>query len=66
MLYLLRFKVCGGVSYFGKAKTKFATGSTITKVNIEHLEKVARKFLRNVFTLAIVSVATVELMIGIL
>ena len=38
--------------------------STITKVNIEHLEKVIKKFLRNVFTLTIVSMATVELMIG--
>ena len=50
----------------GKQKPNFATGSTITTVNIEHLENVIKKFLRNVFTLTIVSMATVELMIGIL
>ena len=49
-----------------KQKTNFATGSTITKVNIEHLEKVTKRFLRNVFLLTIVLMATVELMIGIL
>ena len=42
------------------------TGSTITKVNIEHSEKVTKKFLRSVFTFTIVTMATVELMIGIL
>ena len=51
---------------FGKQKPNFATSSTITKVNIEHLDKVTKKFLRNVFTFTIVSMATVELMIGIL
>ena len=35
-------------------------------VNIEHLEKVTKRFLRNVFMLTIVLMATVELMIGIL
>ena len=50
----------------GKQKPNFATGSTITKVNIEHLEKVAKTFLRNVFTRSIVSINTVELIIGIL
>ena len=50
----------------GKQKPNFATGSTITKLSIEHLEKVTKKFLRNVFTLTIVLMATVELMIGIL
>ena len=35
-------------------------------VNIEHLEKVTKRFLRNVFLLTIVLMATVELMIGIL
>ena len=35
-------------------------------VNIEHLEKVTKRFLRNFFLLTIVLMATVELMIGIL
>ena len=48
----------------GKQKPNFATGSTITKVNIEHSEKVTKMFLRNVFTLTIVSMVTLELMIG--
>ena len=56
---------------FGKQKTNLGTGSTIiyklyTKVNIEHLEKVAKKFHRKVFTLTFVTMTTVELMIGIL
>ena len=51
---------------FGKQKPNFAIGSTILKVNIEHSETVAEKFLRNVFTLTFVPMATVELMIGIL
>ena len=50
----------------GKQKPNFATGSTITKVNIEHSGKVTKKFLRSVFTLTIVAMATAELMIGIL
>ena len=50
----------------GKQKPNFATGSAITKVNIEHSEKVTKKFFRNVFTLTIVSMVTEELMIGIL
>ena len=49
----------------GKHEPNFATGSTVTKVNTEHSEKVTKRFLRNVFILTIVSVATVELMIGI-
>ena len=55
-------------SRLGKQKPNFATGSTLIKVNIEHLEMVSKKFLRNVFTLTIVSMATAELklMIGIL
>ena len=50
----------------GKEKLNFATGSTIAKVNIEHSGKVTKKFLRNVFTLTFVSMATLELMIAIL
>ena len=49
-----------------KQKPNFATDSTITKVNIEHSEKVTKKFLKKVFTLTIGSMAIVELMIGIL
>ena len=36
------------------------------KPKSEHLERVTKKFLRNVFALTIVSMATVELIIGIL
>ena len=53
-------------STLGKKKLNFAADWTITTVNIEHLEKVTKKFLRNAFTLTIVSMATLELMIRIL
>ena len=56
VLYLFKCKVCGKVPY--------NTGSTITKVNIEYSEKVTKNFLRNIFMLTIVLMATVELMIG--
>ena len=62
VLYLLKWKACGEVLYVNIQEL----GSAIIKVNIEHLEKVIKKFLRNVFTLTIVSMATVELMIGYL
>ena len=42
----------------GKQKPNFATGSTIIKVHIEHLETVNEKFLGKVFTLSIVLMAT--------
>ena len=42
----------------GKQKPNFATGSTIMKVHIEHLETVNEKFLGKVFTLSIVLMAT--------
>ena len=48
-----------------KHEPNFATGSTVTKVNREHSEKVTKRFLKNVLTLTLVSMATVELMIGI-
>ena len=63
--------ICGEVPYVApccslrcslfptKFPTKFTTGSTITKVNTEHLEKVTKTFLRNVFLLTFVSMATV-------
>ena len=50
----------------GKQKPDFSTGLIIIKVNIEHLEMVVGKFLRNHFTLTIVSMAIVELKFGIL
>ena len=66
VLYLLKCKICVEVPMLGKQKPNFATGSTITKVTIQHIEKVTKRFLRNVFMLTIVLMATVELMIGIL
>ena len=42
----------------GRQKPNFATGSTIVKVHIEHLETVNKKFLGKVFTLSIVLMAT--------
>ena len=50
---------------FKKKKLNFTTGLTIINVNIEHLESATRQFLRNVFMLTVVKMATVELMIGI-
>ena len=50
----------------GKPKPNFGTGSSIIKVHIEHLERLTEKFLRKVFRLTIVLMATVEMMIGIL
>ena len=45
----------------GKRKPNFVIGLIIIKVNIERLERVIAKFLRNYFTLAIVSMAIVAL-----
>ena len=66
VLYLLKCKVCGGVPYVGKAKTKFRYRFNNYKSKHRAFRKVIKKFLRNVFTLTIVSMATVELMIGYL
>ena len=41
VLYLLKCEVCGEAPCVVKAKPNFATGSTVTKVNIEHSEKVS-------------------------
>ena len=41
----------------GKRKPNFVIGLIIIKVNIERLERVIGKFLRNYFTLTIVSMA---------
>ena len=49
----------------GKHEPNFATGSTVAKVNTEHSGKVTKRFLKNAFTLTLVSIATVEMMIGI-
>ena len=50
----------------GKRKPNFVIGLIIIKVNIERLEKVIGKFLRNYFTLTIVLMAIAALKIGIL
>ena len=49
-----------------KQKPNFVIGLIIIKVNIERLERVTRKFLKNYFTLTIASMATVTLKIGVL
>ena len=49
-----------------KEEPIFAAPSTIAKVKIAHSEKVTKKFFKNVFMLTFVSMARVELMIGIL
>ena len=49
-----------------KEEPIFAAPSTIAKVKIEHSEKVTKKFFKNVFMFTFVSMARVELMIGIL
>ena len=66
VLYLLKCKIFGEVPYVGKAKTKIIIGLIITKVNIERLERVIGKFLRNYFTLTIVLMVIVAVKIGIL
>ena len=66
ILNLLKCKVCGGVPYVGKAKPDFVIGLLIIKVNVERLETVIGKFLRNYFTLTIASIATAALKIEIL
>ena len=48
-----------------KRKPNFVIGLIIIKVNIERLEKVIGKFLRNCFTLTIVLMAIATLKIGI-
>ena len=50
----------------GKRKPNFVIGLIIIKVNIERLEKVIRKFLRNYFTLTIVLMVIAALKIEIL
>ena len=50
----------------GKRKQNFVLGLIIIKVNLERLEKVIEKFLRNYFALSIVLMVIVVLKIGIL
>ena len=50
----------------GKRKPNFVIGLIIIKVNIERLERVIGKFLRNYFTLTIVSMAITAVKIEIL
>ena len=49
----------------GKEKLDFARDPTTTEINLEHSEKVTKKFFRNILTLTIVLMATVKFMIGI-
>ena len=53
-------------STLGKRKSNFDIGLIMIKVNIEHLERVIGKFLRNYFTLTIVLMAIAALKIMIL
>ena len=64
VLYLFKCKV--EVPYIGKAKKNFVIGLIIIKVNIERLERVIGKFLKNYFTLTNVLMTTAALKIGIL
>ena len=66
VLYLLKRKVCGEVSYAGKAKTKFTYRFNNCKSKHRAFRNLIGKFLRNYFTLAIASMATAPLKIGIL
>ena len=50
----------------GKRRPNFVIGLIIIKVNIERLERVIGKFLKNYFTLTNVLITTVALKIGIL
>ena len=54
------------VSFNVKVKTKFCYRLNNCKINIERIQRVIRKFLRNYFTLTFVSLATEALQIGIL
>ena len=65
VLYLLKWKVCAEICTLGKQKPGFAIGSTITKIHKEHSERMTKKFLKDVFTLSIVSTTKIELIIGI-
>ena len=66
VLYQLKCKVCGEVLYVGKGKSNFDIGLITIKVNTEHLVRIIRKFLKNYFTLTVVSMAIAALEIGIL
>ena len=50
----------------GKRRPNFVISLIIIKVNIERLERVIGKFLKNYFTLTNVLITTVALKIGIL
>ena len=67
VLYLLKFKDRGKAPYAGKAKIQiFVIGSITIKVNIERLERVIGKLLRNYFTLTIALMVTAASMTEIL
>ena len=56
----------GKSSTLGKGKSNFDIGLITIKVNTEHLVRIIRKFLKNDFTLTVVSMAIAALEIGIL
>ena len=62
-LYLLKCKIWGEDPTLGKQNPNFVT---ITKVQIEHSERVTEMFLKNVLMLIIALMAALELMTGIL
>ena len=51
VLCLLKCKVCGEVGERWESENQISIGLMIIKVNIEHLERLIGKFLRNYFTL---------------
>ena len=59
-------KVCQVRLLLQIVASNFVASTVIRKVNIEYLERVIKKFIRNFFTHTIVLTATVELMIAIL
>ena len=61
---LLNVKFVVKFPIFGKQKLSFVIGLIIIKVNIERLERIIGKFLRNYFTLTIVSMVIATLQTG--
>ena len=66
VLYLLKYKVCGEVSYIGKAKAKIRYRFNNYKSKHGAFSKGNQKVPQNGFHAHVVSMATVELAIGIL
>lgn len=66
VLYLLKSKACHVVPYVGKVKAKLRYGLSNYGSKHRASRRLIEKLLRNVFTLTIALMATVELMIEIL